>query len=474
MRTFTLACRRINLALGLAAAVLTPSQAVARDRPGTPNDVRVSSWGAPLLSPPELLVSFRNTASEPVGFWIEWTKNGIKMASTLQGMTTRCAERTADGHYCTAREWFIVTAHGHALVTRNDRPEGFVIADLEYDTRYCFRFTAVTADDVISEHWSAMACAQTPPAPGAPLQPPAPQITVLPGVAGRGTEGSGASPRALVEWRGSTGGNTGWYEVQTWTERSAVWRTARRQGPKEAELEATRVWPRDGELEATFALQPDAQTESGQVPTFRLCAVNVARQTCGETRRLPVRVFSDAAVNAALRSAATIGSNLGHVGIDQNARRNATGPNPPGAPVSVSSQYGAGNRAVSVGWIPPDESGDRPYLTFHVDIRPHGAEGGTWTKVATYTRQAVPSYRVQLNLPAYPADAGGWDLRVCAATALAMTCSPPQAPLPAEVAMATQSAADRGGVSSVPAASPPASSPGEAIKNMGRWKPRPP
>lgn len=171
--------------------------------------------------------------------------------------------------------------------------------------------------------------------------------------------------------------------------------------------------------------------------------------------------------------AAAIVSNTGNVGLFQNARRNATRPNPPAAPVSVSSLYKPGNRTASVGWVPPDESGDRPYLTFHVDIRPRGAEGGAWTKVSTYARQSVANYSVLVSLPAYPMKAGGWDLRVCSATALATTCSDSQVPQPADWALESKSAVDSGGVSSVPAASPPASSPGQAIKNMGRWKPKP-
>jgi hypothetical protein len=112
----------------------------------------------------------------------------------------------------------------------------------------------------------------------------------------------------------------------------------------------------------------------------------------------------------------------------QRALAVAERPQPPNPPAQVEVTHALGTRKVRVAWLAPDESGDRPFLDFLLQARPRAAAGAAWTSVGTVPRGTTTSYAVSRELPAAGTAILSWDVRVCAATRLAATCSEPQAP----------------------------------------------
>jgi len=169
------AVARALWALGLVVA-LAPTFAVAR--PGTPNELRVQECGTywdgvprPGFGPPALCVQFWNTATESVRFEVELIRDGVPgwPAGLRIGCLTPRPPATAVSAppRCTAAD----NLRSTATFARGGGSEGFFVAELDYDTNYCFRVRSRDDSDTVSELWSAQVCARTraqPPAPAAP------------------------------------------------------------------------------------------------------------------------------------------------------------------------------------------------------------------------------------------------------------------------------------------------------------------
>ncbi len=112
----------------------------------------------------------------------------------------------------------------------------------------------------------------------------------------------------------------------------------------------------------------------------------------------------------------------------RKAHDTAERPNPPIAPVGVRATQSIGSKSVQLSWLAPDESGDRPYLHFLVQARPRSMEGAAWTDLGRIDRGSKTAYATSVRLPPPVPGVEGWDLRLCSATALAVTCGAPQAP----------------------------------------------
>jgi hypothetical protein len=116
---------------------------------------------------------------------------------------------------------------------------------------------------------------------------------------------------------------------------------------------------------------------------------------------------------------------LNAIGSDAFRKAHATAerPNPPNAPVAVRVAQPLGSDAVHVSWIAPDESGDRPYVYFLAQARPRALEGAAWVEVGKVGRGTSAAYTAPIRLPPPVRGTNGWDVRMCSATALAVTCS---------------------------------------------------
>ena len=105
-----------------------------------------------------------------------------------------------------------------------------------------------------------------------------------------------------------------------------------------------------------------------------------------------------------------------------DAYLHASRPNPPGVPVNFVATTDAGEIAAT--WIAPDSGGDRPFLGFLLQARPRDAEGAAISDLVRLDRGETSGYKVTARLPS----PGDWDVRVCATTALASSCTPFLAP----------------------------------------------
>ncbi|PSO17378.1 PAN domain-containing protein [Bradyrhizobium sp. MOS003] len=154
----------LSLLFGLS--ILTePARA---DRPGTPNEVKLNWCPEDNSKAPRICGGFHNTAPESVLIEMEFTKDGQPAKADKMG----CGQATQSP--ASAVCW-----------TRNYLKEGFDrtkelrfdIRDLEFGAQYCTRFRARrTTDQMVSEQWSAWACAKTPVRPAGP--PVAPQFKI--------------------------------------------------------------------------------------------------------------------------------------------------------------------------------------------------------------------------------------------------------------------------------------------------------
>ena len=115
----------------------------------------------------------------------------------------------------------------------------------------------------------------------------------------------------------------------------------------------------------------------------------------------------------------------------QNARANASKPNPPGPPVNLKAITNSQSNSTIVTWLGPDEHAPYgPYLNFVVEARPQNAQGAAWTKLGGIPRQPAASYQLAVKLPPPVPGTTGWELRACSTTTLASTCSGPFVPTP--------------------------------------------
>ncbi len=192
-----------------ALAGLPSSDVVARDRPGTPNLER--AWVCdPRAGSLSVCAIFDNTATERVFFETEFKINGVAPAERPQAICLgrvpppKCdledkfacprelERQQAPKTACHAARSFNGRTPGDDVEGRTTgyyRPkpwlapvlsEGLQLTHLEHDTEYCFRFRARrTEDAVVSEKWSAWACATTPPVHIAPKKPGPPSGVTL-------------------------------------------------------------------------------------------------------------------------------------------------------------------------------------------------------------------------------------------------------------------------------------------------------
>jgi hypothetical protein len=272
--------------LALLASLFLTQPAQARDRPGTPNGGSAGYCANPLREEPAMCVEFRNTATEKVGFLMEWTENGTLMPSDLSGRS-ECRMRSAQDYDCRAlHNWF----NGHTDFKQADKfselinpttsgkfkddhnvIQGFRLKGLLYDSEYCFRFMAVDMYGVRSGAWSGFTCARTPSPPGKPVAPAKPKVTGIQPSSGEGVVGNGTPFQLLVEWSGPQIGNSevGWYGIELWREPQWV--------PVPGKSDPNKI---------NFATSFEALVEAAnlgppeQRQAVRVCSQNFQQKTC--------------------------------------------------------------------------------------------------------------------------------------------------------------------------------------------------
>ena len=260
------------MALLFAAGLLADTPVVARDRPGTPNEVEV------LLPPvnyyakrPILLVTFHNTASEDVSFWVEWTANGEPRPPSFGPEFIECPVREATTYWC-ARDFLRVERGGKlqalSQTDQRDVPFAFYVSDVDFGIDYCFRLMAQDTDGVISETWSGWACRKTPPMPEPPEKPQITHVTLLPGRTGEGEIGGPVPNRVLVEWADESE-RAGHYVVQELFENSR-WGTISGEVVRKSE-----PWEAAVDVKVLPTMEQPAR--------YRVCAVNIAGETCSDS-----------------------------------------------------------------------------------------------------------------------------------------------------------------------------------------------
>jgi hypothetical protein len=247
--------------LASSIGLLGAMDARLQDRPAPPTDVSVSHCNRQAETPPAICVNFKNTATEPVGFWFEWTRNGEKLPSTLKGYDAYCEMR---GYDCEAFSWFGgPSRYQPQYTTERLWPFGFTLRNLDYDTEFCFRFKTVNKDGVVSENWTNWACADTGPVPVIRSAPRAPVVTLFQATSGRRAVGDGTPPRLLVEWE-KVPENVGWYEIEgdhSWT-------------PTRHAVEA------GTEVMLTLPTNPESPITKDSKFKVRICAANPAMRKC--------------------------------------------------------------------------------------------------------------------------------------------------------------------------------------------------
>lgn len=157
----------VALSLLVGFALLT-QPAMAADRPGTPNDVGLQWCPENNAWSPRVCGRFHNTAPERVFIEMEFTKNGQPAKADKMS----CGQQNQSP--ATSVCWTRAILQEDFDRTKELR---FDVRDLDFDAQYCARFRARrTSDEMVSEKWSAWACAKTPARPAGP--PKAPQFKI--------------------------------------------------------------------------------------------------------------------------------------------------------------------------------------------------------------------------------------------------------------------------------------------------------
>lgn len=263
------AVKTVMTALTMICGAFAASAVVARDRPGTPTDVRAWECHDQRSQAMHVCVEFRNTADERVNFWIEWKVNGSPM--NLYEQWTDCIPSSMQGYYC-LNKYKNVWNPG-AQPDQTEHPFAFRVRDLEYGTEYCFRLMAVRDDQVISELWSGWACVTTPPLPAKPMPPEAPRVTLLEGSSGAGRIGDDIPDSLLIEWRSSSRGGPDprSFEVQALDGFDGK--------PRGSVLESVQAG-RQGNYEIAHRLPSQSRDRRYSI---RVCAINIAGRACSPT-----------------------------------------------------------------------------------------------------------------------------------------------------------------------------------------------
>ncbi|HEX8416881.1 MAG TPA: hypothetical protein VF641_04685 [Methylobacterium sp.] len=174
----------LRAALWLVASLALSPPVLARDRPGTPNQVSVESCSFPDRKP-RVCLTFSNTASEEVTFEIEATLDGRPVDPSTLGKGCRLPATDLPG----PARWSCEAGFGRATnfktaelryATRDGKPEGnpftssqgrllgttppqgVSFSKVRANAQHCFRVRARRTDnDVVSLRWSNWACART-------------------------------------------------------------------------------------------------------------------------------------------------------------------------------------------------------------------------------------------------------------------------------------------------------------------------
>jgi hypothetical protein len=313
--------RRTNsglLAAGLAVGLLAALPADARDRPGTPNNVKAYACGDALRDRPRVCVEFHNTASEKVRFETEVTRNGVPFPATELKMECLGRKELSDEekayyqrsynpitgtfkvpppqrlqptHWChaghglsgyrgTASETERRTGSGAGL--DYVPPQGFIVQNLEPRVEYCFRFRARrVSDEVVSALWSSWACAagrDLPPKPSPPANVSAEYF------AASFKRNTPYPNRVVLKWLGAR--NAAYYTVHSQKYPNVEW--AKDHIVKAHSDEKWRKEYRGGKVEYvdTVVVEPEVVAAGGNAVEF--CAHNVVGTTC--TRTVPSRL----------------------------------------------------------------------------------------------------------------------------------------------------------------------------------------
>jgi hypothetical protein len=280
---------RLGLAV-VATVALLATALEARDRPGTPNDVRAFAEGF-VNRAPTVMVAFKNTASESVRFWVEWKINGQPHTADELYLTATCSLflRSAGSYSCSGWPEMHPSQPGHpgwfqytytsSDESDRDKQKGFFIENAAFNTEYCFRFKAQEkSNGVVSELWSAWACTRTPDRPPLPPPPHTPEVDFLKADDAPGRPGAPTPPRVLVKWN-PLGDESlvAYYIVE---ESSAAyhtpWPPATSVGAEDARYRIPR-----GTGEHMIDFPPDSpQVNPQNRYMYRVCAVNVSGKSC--------------------------------------------------------------------------------------------------------------------------------------------------------------------------------------------------
>jgi hypothetical protein len=150
------------------ALLLASMLAHADDPPGLPKYVTVLLAENPISAPPRLRVSFKNTATQYVGFELEALANGERIEQVDLAANLHCSNR--NDMACNALMWWL-NPETQQYINTPDTTEGFELGDLAFDTDYCFRIRVFTEAEPDGQNWSKQVCKHTPPVPPVPAAP---------------------------------------------------------------------------------------------------------------------------------------------------------------------------------------------------------------------------------------------------------------------------------------------------------------
>jgi hypothetical protein len=262
-----------TLLFGLLVSLVMPVPSEARDRPGTPNKGTAGYCPFSFMEGPTMCVQFQNTASEKVGFWLDWTENGTHMSPDLSGRSMCMDNHSAQTYYCYALTWF--QGRKGSYVNFREFPEGFRLRALLWNSEYCFRFRSVDQDGVISGDWSGYTCARTPPPPAPPGPMPMPRATGIAGSSGEGVVGGSTPFKLLMEWSNPPNDyQVGAFSIQF--ARDGRW-------VQVADVTPNKLKDRHN---PEFVIENPPVTPSPGRTAIRVCAMNVSGQSCSGTTYL--------------------------------------------------------------------------------------------------------------------------------------------------------------------------------------------
>jgi hypothetical protein len=183
-RTMVICLRGIFACALLAVMMIALQQpSVARDRPGAPKAITADNCSPdPFDYLPRICGTFTVTATEDNRTEVEITRNGAPFPLNAKqvfcpNQRVNCWDFTAVFRNTGREVHPVAPAAGVQGSTSFITQVGETVVpygwkDLDFGTQYCFHFRARrTSDQVVSEIWSAWACARTPDKPSLPVLP---------------------------------------------------------------------------------------------------------------------------------------------------------------------------------------------------------------------------------------------------------------------------------------------------------------